>query len=225
MEENLELKVSQKFWDKYKVFMREDLPLRDLKSHITTPDDLVFYCAECDPKCDMQRTTKSIMVTKLNVFLGELFSELENLPNRTEKKILMQKFLLVLLSNYACVTGGKLKADCEEIMLHFSNAIAKSKDNGPVDEAFHELVGSMTSYMNYVDSESIIEPILRRLSCIYACLAVSDRKGSLKCKDLSKEITMNLWFKAIPEAVTLWYLKKRNTQPMSELALLESVSF
>ena len=225
MEADLELMVSQNFWDKYKVFMRENRPLCDLKSHITTPDDLIFYCTECDSKCDMQKTIKSIMFKKQSAFLGELFSELENLPSRTEKKIMMQKFMIVLLSNYAYVIGGELKADCKEIMLHFSNTIAKSKENGPVDEAFHELISSMTSNMNCMDSKSIMEPILFRITCIYACLAVSDRKGSSKCKELGKKITTNLWFKAIPEAITLWHLKKRNSQPVSELELLESVSF
>lgn len=231
MKENSDLELSNFFWNSYKLFLDGKLSLNELKKTLTVPDDVVFYQRKCDPEFNVQIAIKAMMARELDIFMGELLTELESNPSRAEKKSAMQRILLRLLGfgdyPYNTRRRTELEISCDDIGIHFSSKLGKLPINKRLDEALHSLIKSMASATNFVKEEEIVEPILCKLVLVYSCLATSDREGAIKCKKLGKEIFTNIWFKSIPELVTLSYLKKmeHGSLPVSELELLEKYSF
>lgn len=225
-ENNLEL--SNFFWNSYKLFLKEKLSLNELKMALTTADDVVFYKNRCDLSCDVQKLIKRMIARELDVFVEELLFELEDIPTRRERKAIMQKFLVVLLGfdAYPSKVGGEIKTLCDEVSNYFAPSIPEISDNKRLDENLHSLIRSMASASNHISEEEVVEPILCKLALIYSCLATSDREGAMKCKKLAKLLFTNVWFKTMPELVTLSYLKKEHSLlPVSEFELLERYSF
>ena len=229
MKEISDLELSNFFWNSYKLFLEEKLALNELKKTLTVPDDVVFYSKKCDPECDAKKTIKTMMARELDVFLEKLFSELKIIPTRIKKKTTMQTILVVLLGfdAYSSKVGGEIGTLCNDVSNYFTPSVAKNYDYERLDENLHGLIRSMASASTHVLEAEVIEPVLCKLALIYSCLAISDRVGATKCRRLSKSIFTNVWFKSMPELVTLSYLKKmeHGPLPVSELELLERCSF
>ena len=229
MKENSDLELSNLFWNSYKLFLNDKLSLNELEKALTFPGDVVFYQRKCDSGYNVQKAIKRIIARESDEFISKLFSELEIISNRDEKKTTMQKILLVLLRSdeYFDTVGGELQKLCDDVSIYFSSSLEKSPGNEQLDEALHIFIYLIASAINFVKEEEVLEPVLCKLVLIYACLAVSDRKGAEKCKQLGKKIFTNIWFKSIPEVVTLSYLKKLDHEllPISEFELLERYSF
>ncbi len=223
MKESLELELSNFFWNSYKLFLKDKLSLNELRMALTSPDDAVFYCQKCNPECDTIKTIKAVIARDLDVFLEKLFSELESIPTRDEKKAVMQKVLSALIG-FGNYSTKKVDVITTDICMYFAEEATNTER---LDEDLHSLNSTLSAAAKFVGKEEIVEPILCKLALMYACLAVSDREGAIKCKQLGKELFTNMWFKSIPELVTLSYLKKmvHERLPISEYELLERYSF
>ncbi len=226
--ENSDLELSIHFWNSYKLFLNNKLSLNDLGVTLTTADDVIFFKKKCDSECDVQKTIKGMMARALDTFTDKLLTELESIPTRTEKKATMQKVLVALLGfdAYPSKVGGEIETLCNDVMNYFFSPHPEPW-NERFDVELHELIRSMASASNHVLEEEIVEPILCKLALIYSCLATSDTEGAMKCKRLAKSLFTNIWFKSMPELVTLNCLRKmeHGSLPVSELELLERYSF
>jgi hypothetical protein len=228
MKEKDDLELSNFFWNSYRLFLDEKLSLNELRMALTSADDVIFFKEKCDSECDVQKTIKAMMARELDVFTDELLTELKNIPTRAEKKTTMQKVLVVLLGfgGYLSKVGGEVKRACDEVMDYFFSPHLE-----PWNERFgielHNYIISMACASNYVSEEEVVEPILCKMGLIYSCLATSDREGASKCKKMAKALFTNIWFKSMPELVTLNCLRKmeHGTLPVSEFKLLERYSF
>ena len=227
MEENY-LELSRDFWDNYKLFLKEELSLTELKRFLVTVDDVIFYHEECDTKCDVVAILKVVMKKSLDTFINEFLLKLAVISNLKRRKGIARKILIIFLGNYLCVAKGKAKAKCKEIMIHFSSSFDDTDENDDLDRLMRNVIGLMvSSYYSKKDMESIGNLVLFKFICLYACLAVSDRDGAIKCRSLGKELSEN-WNKSTPEVVTLACLRKISDglkQQISEIDLLEKFSF
>mgnify|MGYP002868636660 CR=1 FL=1 len=178
-------------------------------------------------KKEKEQKPEVYIVQKLNIFTDEFLSELGGAPQGARKAI-AHKVLLTFLGTYSSLVSQEAHDKSKELMLHFIPSINDIRQNDNLESAIQELVAHMSYAMKTVDDkESIIRPIIFKLICLYAALAVSDREGKVKCNALGKEISSN-WSKSTPESVTLSYLKKKEKNsklPISECGLLEKYSF
>ena len=223
MEEDLALELSQEFWDKYKSFVKEKLPLKGLKKYLSIPNDVVFYQEHCDRGCNVTAEIETIMSKKLDIFLDELLSEIETATHE-ERKAIFHRVLQVFLGIYACITNETTKAKCNDITIYITSFVESVHPNEYLNQIIREMVSSMLSSLREVmDREIILKPIVFKIVCLYATLAVSDTEGRIKCNQLGKQL-----HKSAPESVTLSYLKKREKNsklPICEIELLEKYSF
>ena len=166
-------------------------------------------------------------------FIQDILSQLELTSDKDERKYLMRNTIRSIIVAYSCLVDDKgLITDCYKVWAHFSMSDGHTEKEAKIWETSSSII---ESYMMEVRSsiksielrESVVRPIVFKLMCLYAGLAVSDRNGAEKCKNLAKKLSVN-WQKTTPESVTLSYLKKREKNsklPINELNLIEKFSF
>ena len=190
--------VCMDFWDQYETLFDNDVPLDELR--------------------------KDIDSSRMKAFIYGIFSLLESTSDVVKRRFLMRNFISKIMVSYSyLVDDDTLIVDCIDIISHFSS---------PLVVAFWAwLQDSRMEIRSSIQSielrESVMRPILFKLLCFYAGLAVSDRAGTEKCKNLAEKLSVN-WQKTTPESVTLSYLENREKNsklPINECDLLEKYSF
>ena len=196
------------FWSRYETLFDIEAPLGKLRENLDSDN--------------MRR------------FIQDVLSQLESTSDKAERKYLLRNIICHIIVVYSFLIDYEdWISDCDDIMTHFS---LPSDEYAERDKKIWQIFFSIIkSYRMEVKSsiksielrESVVRPIVFKLMCLYAGLAVSDRKGVEKCKNLAKKLSVN-WQKTTPESVTLSYLKKREKNsklPINELNLIEKFSF
>ena len=228
MEKGRMVQLSGRFWNGYKLLLKEKTSLAELKRKIETTNDILFFKKECDNECDVFTELRQLETKKLNSLIDILLTTMF-VVNEVSKMLILKKILTIFLGNYSCFAKGCAKEKSKEIMLYFVSSIGESI---PMDEnleyACLEMLDLFLSSRNIVkNKEAFIRPVVFKLVCLYASLAVSDREGAERCKNLGKELSFK-WNKSTPELVTLSILKRRERNsklPICERELLEKYSF
>ena len=228
MEENNYLELSRDFWDNYKLFLKQEINLAELKTHLVTADDVKFYHDECDSKCDVATILKSVAKRNLDILIDGFFSVLEATSDTREKKAVARKILMIFISNYSSLTREKtVKSKASNLMMHFASPFEAVNENLYLDLLINNLILTVFSLKDKQDIEGMVNLVLFKFISFYSCLGVSDKEGRIRCNDLGKELSSN-WNVSTPESVTLSILKKRernSKDSLSELKILEKYSF
>jgi len=195
------------FWSRYETLFDIEAPLGKLKENFDSDN--------------------------MRKFIQDVLSQLESTSDKAERKYLMRNTIRSIIVAYSCLVDDKgLITDCYKVWAHFSMSDGHTEEEEKIGETISSIVESyrmeiISSIKSIELRESVVRPILFKLMCLYAGLAVSDRKGIEKCKNLARKLSVN-WQKTTPESVTLSYLKKREKNsklPIDELDLLEKYSF
>lgn len=80
------LNLSRKFWDNYKLFLKEELTLRELEKSITNLSEAVFYQENCNHRFNLAIYAEKHINQNMKQFLGDLFLALKNLSPDSRKK-------------------------------------------------------------------------------------------------------------------------------------------
>ena len=184
-----------------------------------------------DEKRSDEKSKKKINSEVMNEFFCEMFSRIESASDGPERMSFLKRLVRIMVFQYSCLVDEELIADCDCVYEHVSLPKGWEKNykiNIPPSWVCEGLREEFKPKIKHIKlRESVLRPIVFRLLCFYAGLAVSDREGAEKCKNLAKKISVN-WQKATPEILTLAYLKKREMNsklPINELDLLEKYSF
>jgi len=202
------LELSQSFWDNYKLFLKEKLMLNDLKRCIMNLDDATFYQQECNHRFNIEAYFPRIMNRNLDILIGDLFSELENLSDNEEKRTIFRETLLIFLGNYSTFIHGRAKRICRDIMSHFSSLVGMN-GNGGLDHSIQQMVSLISSAKMINEEERAMKQVIFRLMCLYIYLAKSDVVGAKLGYELCRQLSFTFG-QSTPKGVTLSYLKKRN---------------
>ena len=195
------------FWSRYETLFDIEVPLDELRRNL-----------------DLDR---------MKTFICDMFSLLESTSDKAERKYLMRNTMRNIIIDYSCLIDDEdLMTDCDEVLAHLPTIESYTRKDQQMWRIGFSIVESYrmeikSSIKSIELRESVMRPIVFKLMCFYAGLAVSDRAGTEKCKNLAKRISVN-WQKTTPESVTLSYLKKREGNsklPINELNLLEKYSF
>lgn len=166
-----------------------------------------------------------------NEFFCEMFSRIESTSDKMDRKSFLKRLVRIIIFQYSCLVDEDLIADYDCVYEHVALPNGwKEGDKINISPLWgcEELRNRAKPSIRQIKlRESALGLIVFKLLCFYAGLAVSDRRGAEKCKNLAKKLSVN-WQKTTPESVTLSYLKKneKNSKlPINELELLEKYSF
>jgi len=202
------LELSQNFWGNYKLFLQEKLTRNDLKKCIMNLDDAIFYQKECNHRFNIENYFPRITDRNLDILVGDLFSELENLPVNEEKRTIFRETLLIFLGNYSTFVYGRVKRICRDIMSHFS-LFVDINGNGGLDHSIQQMVSLISSAKMINEEEQAMKQVIFRLMCLYIYLAKSDVVGVKLGYELCRQLSFTFG-PSTPKRVTLSYLKKKN---------------
>lgn len=186
-----------------------------------------------DIEAPLDELRRNLDLDRMKTFICDMFSLLESTSDKAERKYLMRNTMRNIIIDYSCLIDDEdLMTDCDEVLSHLPMIESYTRKDQQMWRIGFSIVESYrmeikSSIKSIELRESVMRPIVFKLMCFYAGLAVSDRKGVEKCKNLAKKLSVN-WQKTTPESVTLSYLKKREKKsklPINELNLIEKFSF
>ena len=88
MENENVLILSRKFWNNYKLFLKEELTRKELEKCFEEPDDLTFYKKHCNHRFNTLPILEKMAVKSIIDTFRTLLSVLDMFTPSTRKKIL-----------------------------------------------------------------------------------------------------------------------------------------
>lgn len=220
------MRPSKAFSESYRLFLENRIPISVLRNSMETLNDVTFYRNFCDPKSDISADIHMIILKRLDKVINTLISEMEKC-DKDHRKQMLRTVLITFLGMYSCFSKGSAKEKSNEIILYFSQKTISISRNETLNEEILEMLDLFISSRELIkDKEKLFKRVLFKFVCIYATLALSDREGVIKCKELGKNLSKN-WHKSTAEAVTLNILKRREKNsklPPVEGELLNKIS-
>lgn len=100
MKNEIVLNLSRKFWDNYKLFLKEELTRKELEKFIKNLDDAVFFRKYCNHRFNTLPFLEEQAEKFLMQDLREMLHLLRGFPSSTRKRIL--KKMMNLCFDAAC---------------------------------------------------------------------------------------------------------------------------
>ena len=156
------------FWSRYETLFDIEAPLGKLRENLDSDN--------------MRR------------FIQDVLSQLESTSDKAERKYLLRNINRHIIVVYSCLIDDEdWISDCDDIMTHFSLPSEYAERDKKIWQIFFSIVESYrmevkSSIKSIELRESVVRPIVFKLMCLYAGLAVSDRNGAEKCKNLAKKL-------------------------------------
>lgn len=225
-------KLSPRFERMYNLYIGGYLSLESLKKEFQTVEDVLFYHRmEPDPS-SLDLHLRTVITKNFDDFILH-FLGLNGVISC--RKDIMKWAVTELLLFYVEMEKRELIVKiCKEL-----EVLLKSQDGSKEISQDEKIVMSslQSDYSSFMmqlvavtsianDPLDLTKFFVRQVISIYAGLAVSDREGAAKCRDLGSMVS-TYWGKEIPINITLFYLRKSQDEKegISEKELLERESF